>query len=171
MLDTLYGSKEIQIPDINFEQEPELVESFVKQSPEISELKSEVVPSTVAPGWADGLNGQDCRPRLHTDVATFLLDTGSMASVVRPDPGDKIDHSIGLKTVDGSPFPCYGTKKGFIQNWKKDISCRSCESIGQVTLAWMGLCQEVSFGHYLGGIRRFVFKGQARKHCKKVGTC
>ena len=69
------------------------------------------VSSSVAPKWVDGLNGQDCRPRLHTDVATFLLDTGSMASVVRPDPGDKIDHSIGLKTVDGSPFPCYGTKK------------------------------------------------------------
>ena len=76
VLDTLYGNEEIQIPDIIYETNPNLVEeSFVKQSPEISELKQKVVPSTVAPSWADGLNGQDCRPRLKTDVATFLLDT------------------------------------------------------------------------------------------------
>ena len=111
-LDTLYGDEEIQIPKIDIETDPDLVHtnSFVKQSPEVSEINQEVVPSAVAPTWADGFNGQDCRPRLKTDIDTFLLDTGSMACVILPEAGDKIDKSITLKTVDGSPFPCYGKK-------------------------------------------------------------
>ena len=38
-----------------------------------------------------------------------------MASVVPAEPGDKVDKSIGLKSVDGTPFDCYGQKEVVIK--------------------------------------------------------
>ena len=49
----------------------------------------------------------------------YLLDTGSMSSVIPAEPGDKVDKSIGLKTVDGSPFDCYGQKELIIKLGRK----------------------------------------------------
>ena len=60
----------------------------------------------------DGLNNADCRPRLtDSNGNTYLLDSGSMTCVVPADATDTPDTSVRLKTVDGSPFTCYGRKE------------------------------------------------------------
>ena len=61
---------------------------------------------------SDGQDDIDIRPRLKdgTTGQLTLLDSGSQCSVVNPDPGDKIDHSIKLETVSGERIPCYGKK-------------------------------------------------------------
>ena len=124
VLDTLYGNTEIHIPESLIE--PQVDQSpnhSFEQSPEISEiLEQEVVPSTDAPGWVDGFQGKDLRPRLQDGDTSYLLDTGSMACVWPAEPGDKVDKSISLQTVDGSPFNCYGRKELTIKLGRKTYS-------------------------------------------------
>ena len=111
-MDTLYENQEIYFPEFDPDQ-PDLVHSdtFSQAESKISEIEQEVVPSSYAPSWPDGHNGQDCRPRLKDGDTTYLIDSGSMACVIPAEPGDKVDKTIGLKTVDGSPFACYGQKE------------------------------------------------------------
>ena len=41
----------------------------------------------------------------------YLLDSGSMATVIPAEPGDEVDPRVRLRTVDGTPFHCYGKKQ------------------------------------------------------------
>ena len=49
----------------------------------------------------------------------YLLDTGSQCCVVPPNPDDKIDPSILLKTVNGIAFECYGQRQIEIKMGRK----------------------------------------------------
>ena len=74
-------------------------------------------------GHYDGLNDRDCRPRLKDGNGdTYLLDTGSMCCVWPASPTDKPDRSISLKTVDGSPFLCYGRKELNVRIGRKNFN-------------------------------------------------
>ena len=71
----------------------------------------EVVPSKLAETWEDGDNGKDLRPKM-TDGnnVTYLLDSGSMCCVWPAPEGAAEDKSVLLQAVDGSPFPCFGSR-------------------------------------------------------------
>ena len=125
-LNTLYGIDEIHDPkvDLIHETEQEPLSFHVKQSLNFSEnIEAEIIPSWEAPIHIDGRNNRDCRPRLKDGTGvTYLLDTGSMCCVLPAQVGDKIDKSVRLKTVDGSPFDCYGTKTLAIKMGRKQYS-------------------------------------------------
>ena len=114
LLDTLYGTEEIQAPNCEPYQIPEIPVN-VRGSLEISELNlevCEVVPSRKANGWKDRFKNQDLRPKLKDGKGvTYLLDTGSMCCAWPASQSDQIDPNIILKTVNGSKFDCNGTKK------------------------------------------------------------
>ena len=60
------------------------------------------------------------RPRLVDGLGVkYLLDSGSMTGVWPASPNDKIDPSIKLQAVDGSPFPAYGRKELVIKLGRK----------------------------------------------------
>ena len=74
----------------------------------------EVIPAVHAVAWVDGSRGGfDCRPKLFDGVSKSwkLCDTGSMVTVVKRVPEDKIDHSTVLQAVNGSSIAVYGQKE------------------------------------------------------------
>ena len=111
MYDTLYNDENTHQVD------PEQIQVFeVRQShfseDDNKEYKEEVIPSVFATNWPDGLRGQDLRPKMVDGFGVrYLLDSGSMTSVVKPEPGDRLDPSIRLQAVDGTPFPAFGRRE------------------------------------------------------------
>ena len=59
----------------------------------------------------------DIRPRIWDAEAKSwtLLDTGSQASVLKPNQSDKVDPSILLETVNGQGMKCYGKRSHSIR--------------------------------------------------------
>ena len=78
-----------------------------------SMVDGEVVASLDAVGHQDGARGFDCRPRVFDSLSSSwkLCDTGSMISVVKKSPTDKLDSTKILQAVNGSPIKCYGQKE------------------------------------------------------------
>ena len=112
-MDTLYGNRNITIPDLQTENVSRVrqcpnSESFVND--EILE-NAEIVPPHEVEAFDDNTKGLDCRPRLKDGEVSFLLDSGSMCGVWPTATTDVVDRSIHLKSVDGSPFDCYGMKE------------------------------------------------------------
>ena len=58
------------------------------------------------------LSGLDCRPKIFDGVTKTwkLCDTGSMITVVKKGPEDKIDKNKVLQAVNGTAIQCYGHK-------------------------------------------------------------
>ena len=107
MLETLYGSTKIQVPN-NIQLHPESSsDSFVKLSQNSSENEHK------RPSVSNLSNNNiDTRPRLTDGFGNkYLVDSGSMTTVVRVGPEDKVDPDVLLEAVDGSTFDCYGKKE------------------------------------------------------------
>ena len=103
MLETLYGQSEIQMPN-NIQLHPEVSESVVKLGQ--NSEPAEALISQLSQ------NSNDTRPRLTDSYGNkYLVDSGSMTTVVRVGPDDKVDSNVLLEAVDGSTFDCYGKKK------------------------------------------------------------
>ena len=83
------------------------------------------VSASKAQSWSDGLRGRDFRPKLVDGSIQYLLDSGSMTSVVCPVEGDEVDHTISLKAVDGKRFDCYGTREISVQIGRKTYSIQA----------------------------------------------
>ena len=67
-----------------------------------------VIPAVSALGWRAGFRNCDIRPRLFDKASgeNRLIDSGSMISVTKVKPGDKVDDTMKL-VAD--------------KNWKKEI--------------------------------------------------
>ena len=72
-----------------------------------------VIPAVSALGWRSGFKNCDIRPRLFDKASGEhrLIDSGSMISVTKKQPGDKIDESIKLVAVNGTKINTYGVRK------------------------------------------------------------
>ena len=111
-MDTLYGgiAGEIDISTINPTDNNLMSISDAKWSQSI--LKSEdVIPAHQAASFS-AKDDLDIRPRYFDPLSKTwsLIDTGAQVSCCPPSPGDTVDKSLQLETVDGSKMPCYGKK-------------------------------------------------------------
>ena len=68
-------------------------------------------PEAIA--WVKGSRNLDCRPKLYDGESKSwkLCDTGSMITVIRKSPGDKLDETRFLQAVNGSKIKVYGQKQ------------------------------------------------------------
>ena len=95
----------------------ELVISALSVAAEVNPYLSDVPDGTIlravdAVDWSIGRNC-DIRPRLvdKSSGVSRLIDSGSMITVTKKGPDDKLDNSVRLIAVNGSQIRTYGTKK------------------------------------------------------------
>ena len=122
---------EIHTPKFDLNDDQELSENFIQDATRLSRLAQEnwirqtvaaveiasnvdpyesdlplgsVIPAVSALGWRSGFKNCDIRPRLFDKASGEhrLIDSGSMISVTKKQPGDKIDESIKLVAVNGT---------------------------------------------------------------------
>ena len=112
-MDTLYGgiAGEPHIPDKIDEYEC-LSDKWCPSSDNQNIMQTVDSPPTPAVLSSLQDEGVDIRPRFWDNISKswVLVDTGAQVSATMPKPGDIIDPSIRLETVDGSKMPCYGKK-------------------------------------------------------------
>ena len=88
------------------------IDTIADRNPYLPILKpGEVVPAVEAATFAQ--RDLDCRPQLFDGISKSwkLVDTGSMLTVIRKSPGDRIDRSKVLQAVNGSNIQVYGQKE------------------------------------------------------------
>ena len=82
------------------------------QNSEYQITETDIIPSHQASMYAIQNEDVDVRPRFfdHLSGLWVLLDTGAQACCLPKGPGDVVDPTLALETVDGSRMPCYGKK-------------------------------------------------------------
>ena len=86
-----------------------------------------------------GSYGLDVRPKLFDskEKAWILLDSGSCVSCVPKKPGDKIDPSFRLRSVNGGSIATFGTEKISVQIGRKEYPIEAVKvDIQQRILGW-----------------------------------
>ena len=82
------------------------------QNSEYQITETDIIPAHQASMYAIQNEDVDVRPRFfdHLSGLWVLLDTGAQACCLPKGPGDVVDPTLALETVDGSRMPCYGKK-------------------------------------------------------------
>ena len=135
-------------------------------------LSEEVVPSFYAANWPDGLKGKDLRPRLVDSFKVkYLVDSGSMTCVVPPEPGDKVDPSIRLQAVDGSPFPAYGRRDIKVKLGRKVYEITAVIAKVQAPILRWDFIRKYKFDWIWGEFGDLYLRDKKAKIAKKIGAC
>ena len=90
------------------------IDSIASVNPYLSwPVVGEEVPAVSAVAWVQGARGLDTRPKLFDGVTNSwkMCDTGSMVTVVKNSPHDKVDETKILEAVNGSAIKVYGQKE------------------------------------------------------------
>ena len=118
----------------------EQLERIADKNPYLPDVEvGEEVPALSAVAWVDGSRNADCRPKVFDGVTKTwkLCDSGSMVTVIRKSPDDKIDNSRVLQAVNGSAIKCYGTKSIEIRLGRKTYSIEAVVAdVSQDILGW-----------------------------------
>ena len=89
----------------------------------------------VAQGWLE----EDVRPKLYDKITNTwtLCDSGSVVTCIPRQPGDVMDHSIKLRSVNGGSIPTFGSEEIVVRLGRKEYKIQAVKTdIPQRILGW-----------------------------------
>ena len=117
----------------------ESVEVIAEDNPYMSFVSGQEVSAIDALNFRPGSYGLDVRPRIFDKISKTwtLLDTGSCLTCTPKKPGDKLDPTFKLRSVNGGQISTYGSEMLSIQIGRKNYQIEAViADVPQKILGW-----------------------------------